>query len=269
MKRVFNLFLVMSIFCASTFQFSPKAAPPDSYLLTPMGKVVLFLTRFNQLAQTYTYDKAFADEHQSHVKQEWIGFDFDTICSMQEHSLNMLDKHHKGVCRNFMFAVERELSNLKIKNWLVFDHDRNHGFNIYLDPIDGQPMVADLTYQLELNENMADIISSTKVLSDYAKEVGFQEAINKLRNSACCGRSNLKAYVEGFLKEKDKSLEAANKRIEQKMNLYDSMHSDPEEREIAKTVLIIIECLTKLNLIDEKVNFDRFYKSYELEKSFS
>lgn len=310
MKKIFNLFLAMSMFFAATFQFSPKVAakkdPPG--VLTPSGKVFLFLTRFNELAHTYVYDEALVDEQESHIKLTGKD-DFDILCDSQERSLNMLNNHHKGVCRNFMFAVEKELSNLKIKNWLVFDMKQYHGFNIYIDPVDGEPKVADLTYQLNYTQEMAAMISFVEqMFSDFEKQSGCgkqsdcakeQEIISRIRNSLgnalCYVRVPLEEYVRDVLIKGDKSFETEgrDKKIEEEMiNRFDSLYSDPEQRERAKRTFVIRKCLEKLfptsreeqiilydsssydssmtlKEFKEKLDFDNFYKNYQLAKSFS
>lgn len=297
MKKVFNLlFLAMSMFFAATFQFSPKVAakkdPP--YVLTPRGKVVLFLTRFNELAHTYVYDEALVDEQESHIKLTGKD-DFDILCDSQERSLNMLNNHHKGVCRNFMFAVEKELNNLKIKNWLVFDMKQYHGFNIYIDPVDGEPKVADLTYQLNYTQEMAAMISFVEqVFSDFEKESDCakqQEIISRIRNSLAYARVPLEEYIREILSKADKAFEAEG-RDKKMINRFDSLYSDPEQRERAKRTFVIRRCLEKLfptsreeqiilydsssydssmtlREFKEKLDFDNFYKNYQLAKSFS
>lgn len=299
-KKVFNLFLAASMLCVAMFQFSPKVAAEKAPhgILTPRGRIILFLNNFNKLAHTYTYDANFADEQQSRI--EWLGKDdLETLCNLQEHSLDILDKYHRGVCRNFAFAVERELNTLKIKNWLAIDKKQNHLFNIYLNPIDGKPMVADLTRQIDYNEDLPYIVSQLINLSDgvasYVCQKGLEVTADRISNMALYGHFNLRYFVEKVLREYDEMVDTMpgfvkNEKKETMVRLCANLDDSQQIREMFERDFEMDEYLEELfprtreeeiividpsydstmtlEEFEEKINFDRYYKNYELEKSF-
>lgn len=131
----------------------PKAYASDPVTITPVGKMVIFKTWFSNMARECQFGNDFSDTIDDIV--DTVGGNWATVHRLV--SCRMVDKYHRGNCRNFSFCVARELSRWKIKNCLISFKDLSrpqdtgggHVANVYVSPTDSKLMVADLTLAIK------------------------------------------------------------------------------------------------------------------------
>lgn len=139
--------------CFSTACFLPKAYAGNPPCITSLGKETCFRIWFSNLASKCKYDKDFA---------LWADESIDKpgenpILNYKIKSYLMVHGYNKGVCRNFAFCVSCELNSWRIKNFLLilpeYMGKSHHMVNLYVSPVSGKLMVADLTLQIDYEDD--------------------------------------------------------------------------------------------------------------------
>lgn len=146
----------------------------SAWELTPLGQEVCFEIWFKVMAGKCQYDKDFAINKIDKMVDKLDG---GWEANFKSVSCDMVNKYHKGVCRNFACCVANELSSWKIKNYFII-FGQEHVANLYISPVNGKIMVADLTYEIR-----------------YKKDQGYKPEL------AVFSAIPLKKYIQLFYKE--------------------------------------------------------------------
>ena len=159
MKKFLKMLMSASIVSCCVFALSGVSAT----------RLDRFYTKFMDLAKTCEYDKDFVEE----MDEKQRGMIGPNIEHHIAASCDRIDRHKKGVCRTFAFALyDFFRKETEVQSFIIFNDGKKHCANMYYDQDQKRFLVADLTYAIGGQKEEAIRLFSRIPLDAYI-EVSF------------------------------------------------------------------------------------------------